>query len=94
MCTIFEFNNQRVCFITSDKLERYTKVVEWDNGYLVMAKYKKMPVPKFNLRDWHFLIIQLQLISWPRTTLTTAVPDAKYTTNQTNSYIPVRIILQ
>uniref|UniRef100_UPI00402AAD79 DUF7724 family protein n=1 Tax=[Lactobacillus] rogosae TaxID=706562 RepID=UPI00402AAD79 len=34
-------NNQRVRFITSDKLERYTKVVEWDNGYLVMAKYKK-----------------------------------------------------
>ena len=31
-------------FITSDKLERYTKVVEWDNGYLiVMAKYKEMP---------------------------------------------------
>ena len=44
MCTIFEFNNQRVRFITSDKLERYTKVVEWDNGYLVvMAKYKEMP---------------------------------------------------
>lgn len=62
--TIFEFNNQIIRFITSDKLERYTKVVEWDNGYLVMAKYKKMPVPKFNLRDWHFLIIQLQLISW------------------------------
>ena len=42
--TIFEFNNQRVCFITSDKLERYTKVVEWDNGYLVvMAKYKEKP---------------------------------------------------
>ena len=41
MCTIFEFNNQRVRFIISDKLERYTEVVEWDNGYLVMAKYKK-----------------------------------------------------
>ena len=42
--TIFEFNNQRVRFVTSDKLERYTKVVEWDNGYLVvMAKYKDMP---------------------------------------------------
>ena len=42
--TIFEFNNQRVRFVTSDKLERYTKVVEWDNGYLVvMAKYKEMP---------------------------------------------------
>ena len=37
-------DNQRVRFITSDKLERYTKVVEWDNGYLVvMAKYKEMP---------------------------------------------------
>ena len=43
--TIFEFNNHRIRFITSDKLERYTKVVEWDNGYLiVMAKYK---VPDF-----------------------------------------------
>lgn len=29
--TIFEFNNQRIRFITSDKLERYTKIVEWDN---------------------------------------------------------------
>ena len=43
--TIFEFNNQRNRFITSDKLGRYTKVVEWDNGYLVvMAKYKEIPV--------------------------------------------------
>ncbi|RGW89242.1 hypothetical protein DWV44_09505 [Lachnospira eligens] len=41
--TIFEFNNQIIRFITSDKLERYTKIVEWDNGYLVvMAKYKEM----------------------------------------------------
>ena len=42
--TIFEFNNQRVRFITSDKLEKYTKVVELNNGCLVvMAKYKEMP---------------------------------------------------
>lgn len=42
--TIFEFNNQRNRFITSDKLGRYTKVVEWDNGYLVvMPKYKEIP---------------------------------------------------
>lgn len=80
MCTIFEFNNQRVRFIISDKLERYTKVVEWDNGYLVMANIK-MPVSKFNLSYWHFLIIQLQLISWLRTTLATAVTDAKCTIN-------------
>ena len=26
--TIFEFNNQRVRFVTSDKLERYTKMGE------------------------------------------------------------------
>ena len=39
--SIFEFNNQIIRFATSDKLERYTKVIEWDNGYLVvMAKYK------------------------------------------------------
>ena len=39
--SIFEFNNQMIRFATSDKLERYTKVIEWDNGYLVvMAKYK------------------------------------------------------
>ena len=45
--TIFEFNNQRVRFVTSDKLERYTKVVEWDNGYLVvMAKYKQNAEPE------------------------------------------------
>jgi len=41
----------------------------------------KMPVSKFNLSYWHFLIIQLQLISWLRTTLATAVTDAKYTIN-------------
>ena len=39
--SIFEFNNQMIRFATSDKLERYTKVIEWDTGYLVvMAKYK------------------------------------------------------
>ena len=38
--TIFIFNDQIIRFMTSSKLERYTKVKEWDNGYLVvMAKY-------------------------------------------------------
>ncbi len=41
--TIFEFNNQIIRFATSSRLERYTKVVEWDYGYLVvMAKYKNV----------------------------------------------------
>ena len=38
--TIFEFNNEKIRFVTSKRLERYTKVIEWDYGYLVvMAKY-------------------------------------------------------
>lgn len=38
--TIFEFNNERLRFATSKRLERYTKVIEWNHGYLVvMAKY-------------------------------------------------------
>ena len=42
--SIFKFNNQIIRFATSDRLERYTKVKEWDKGYLVvMAKYKEMP---------------------------------------------------
>ena len=39
--TIFIFDNQKIRFMTSTKLDRYTKIVEWDHGYLVvMAKYK------------------------------------------------------
>ena len=40
-CAIF--NNQVIRFMTSTRLECYTKVVEWDHGYLVvMAKYKNI----------------------------------------------------
>lgn len=39
--TIFEFNNEKIRFSTSKRLEKYTKVIEWDHGYLVvMAKYR------------------------------------------------------
>lgn len=41
--TIFQFNNHIIRFMTSARLERYTSVVEWDHGYLVvMAQYKNM----------------------------------------------------
>lgn len=41
--TIFEFNDQVIRFATSSRLERYTKVMEWDHGYLVvMAKYRNL----------------------------------------------------
>lgn len=40
---IFKFNNHTIRFMTSKRLERYTKVIEWDHGYLVvMAKYKNI----------------------------------------------------
>ena len=41
--TIFEYNDQVIRFVTSSKLERYTQVLKWDHGYLVvMAKYKNI----------------------------------------------------
>ena len=39
--TSFMFNGHKIRFKTSPRLERYTKIVEWDNGYIVvMAKYE------------------------------------------------------
>ena len=39
--SIFKFNNQIIRFATSDRLEKYTQIIEWDKGYIVvMAKYK------------------------------------------------------
>ena len=39
--TIFAFRNHNIRFMTSVRLERYAKIVDWDYGYLVvMAKYK------------------------------------------------------
>lgn len=38
--TTFTFNGHTITFLTSKSLIRYTKIKEWDNGYLVvMAKY-------------------------------------------------------
>lgn len=42
--TCFSYNGRIIRFRTSSKLERYTRVVEWDNGYIVvMAKYEGVP---------------------------------------------------
>ena len=39
--TSFMFNGHNIRFRTSPRLERYTKIIEWDNGYIVvMAKYE------------------------------------------------------
>lgn len=39
--TSFKFNGHNIRFKTSPRLERYTQIKEWDNGYIVvMAKYE------------------------------------------------------
>lgn len=39
--TSFMFKGHNIRFRTSPRLERYTRIVEWDHGYIVvMAKYK------------------------------------------------------
>ena len=39
--TSFMFNGNNIRFRTSSRLERYTRIIEWDNGYIVvMAKYE------------------------------------------------------
>ena len=38
--TSFSFGSRTIRFRTSPKLKKYTKIIEWDNGYLaVMAVY-------------------------------------------------------
>lgn len=42
--TTFTFGDRTLTFLTSKSLERYTRIKEWDNGYLVvMAKYSTRP---------------------------------------------------
>lgn len=39
--TIFEFNGNTIRFKTSARLKRYTRIVQWEHGYLVvMAEYQ------------------------------------------------------
>lgn len=39
--TSFYYNGHNIRFRTSPRLERYTRIVEWDYGYIVvMAKYE------------------------------------------------------
>lgn len=40
----FEYDGRRIYFATAGKLEKFTKVLEWNNGYLVVrAKYEGHP---------------------------------------------------
>ena len=41
--SIFQFQDDVIRFVTSPRLEKYQKVLEWDAGYLVViAKYKDL----------------------------------------------------
>lgn len=40
--TTFSFGGTKLTFRTCDGLERYTKILRWDYGYIeVMAKYRR-----------------------------------------------------
>lgn len=42
--TTFSFGGKKLTFRTCDNLEKYTKVLLWDKGYIeVLAKYKNKP---------------------------------------------------
>ena len=42
--TTFTFGGRTLTFLTSKSLERYTRIIEWDNGYIVaMAKFSTRP---------------------------------------------------
>lgn len=34
--TFFKFRGRVITFLTGKRLEKYTKILEWDNGYLVV----------------------------------------------------------
>jgi len=45
--TIFKFDGYVIRFLAPYSLEKYTKVKEWDNGYLVVdAKYRHKEEPE------------------------------------------------
>lgn len=45
--TSFEYDRHNIRFRTSERLEYYTEVKEWDHGYIVvMAKYEGKVVPE------------------------------------------------
>lgn len=42
--TTFSFGGKKLTFRTCDNLEKYTKILLWDKGYIeVLAKYKNKP---------------------------------------------------
>ena len=34
--TFFRFRDRVITFLTGKRLEKYTKILEWDNGYIVV----------------------------------------------------------
>ena len=34
--TFFKFRDRVITFLTGKRLEKYTKILEWDNGYIVV----------------------------------------------------------
>lgn len=72
--TVFEFNGQKIRFVTSKNLEKYTKIIEWDNGYLVvMAKYHGMP----EIEEYIDLIPILEMLYYDADTFLKPIKEVK-----------------
>ena len=50
--TIFHFRNDTIRFRTSVRLERYTHIVEWDHGYIVVMANIKISEKWKNILIW------------------------------------------
>ena len=49
--TFFIFGDRRISFYTGKYLDRYTKIVEWDHGYLVVM-CRTISQPELEMEDY------------------------------------------
>ena len=47
----FIFGDRRISFYTGKNLDRYTKIVEWDHGYLVVM-CRTISQPELEMEDY------------------------------------------
>ena len=60
--TFFQIGNERFRFVTSPYLENYTKIKEYDNGYIVVdSKLSTLDQPQEDYIDMEYILESLGL---------------------------------
>ncbi len=60
--SIFQMGDLRIKFKTSPRLQRYTEILKWDNGYIeCMAKYSSFDEPIEEYIDLRVIANRLEL---------------------------------